>query len=138
MLLHLLPRRPVERLMLHRLVKEVERAEPNHDVARPAPRALLDLVVECGHGVLPTRRPVHTEHEDTCQHLVEDDAHCPHIDLVAVTRATAPVRIKLLWRHHKWGAFERLGSARLLRAQLARVPQISDLDDERFSVKINV
>ena len=111
--LHLLPGRPAERVVLHRLVQEVERGQVDHDVAGPAPRAFFDLLVEGLHRVLPARRAVNCEHEHAGQHLIEDDAHGPNVNLVTVAGAAAPVRIKLLWRHHERRAFEGVRSSLL-------------------------
>ena len=111
--LHLLPGGPAEGVVLHRLVQEVEGGQVDHDVAGPAPCALFDLLVEGLHRVLPARRAVNCEHEHTCQHLIEDDAHSPNVNLVTVAGAAAPVRIKLLWRHHERRAFEGVGSSLL-------------------------
>ena len=99
--LHLLPGGPPERVVLHRFVQEVEGGQVDHDVAGPAPRALLDLLVEGLHCVLPARRAVDCEHEHACQHLIEDDTHRPNVNLVTVAGAAAPVRIQLLWCHHE-------------------------------------
>ena len=87
--------------MLHRFVQEVKGGQVDHDVAGPAPRALLDLLVEGLHCILPARRAVDCEHEHTCQHLIEDDSHRPNVNLVTVAGAAAPVRIQLLWGHHE-------------------------------------
>ena len=81
---HFFPRRPLEGVVLHRLIQEVERVERDLNVAGPAPRTLLHLVVEGAHGVLSTRRAIHAEDEHAGEHLIEDDTHGPHIDLVTV------------------------------------------------------
>ena len=51
-LLHLAPRGPEQRLIVHRFVQEVERSQADGDVRRPAPRSCLDLIVKVPHGVL--------------------------------------------------------------------------------------
>ena len=81
---HFLPCWPLEWVVLHRLIQEVERVERDLDVAWPAPRTLLHLVVEGTHGVLSASRAIYAEDEHASEHLVEDDTHGPHIDLVTV------------------------------------------------------
>ena len=81
---------------------------------------------------MPTRRPIDTEHEHASQHLIEDDAHRPHIDLVVVAFASPPVCLQLFWRHHEWRTLEGLGSTRLLGRQLSGISQISNFDAERL------
>ena len=102
MLLHFLPGWPEQGIMLHRLVQEVKGRKVDHDVAWPAPCALLDLLVERLHRILPACRPVDRVHEHAWQHLIKDDTHGPDVELVTIARTTTPLRVQLLRRHHQW------------------------------------
>ena len=76
------------------------------NVRRPAPSALYHLIVEVLHGFLALGRSIDAEDEHSGEHLIEDDAYGPHIDLVVVSRAASPVRDKLLWGHHERRSLE--------------------------------
>ena len=99
--LHLLPAWPEQRVVLHRLIQKVKRVERDLNVCGPAPRTLYHLVVEILHGLLALGRAVDREDEHPGEHLVEYDADGPHIDLVVVAGAAAPVRDQLLGGHHQ-------------------------------------
>ena len=135
--LHLLPGRPAERVVLHRLVQEVERGQVDHDVAGPAPCTFFDLLVESLHRVLPPCRLIDSEHEHACQHLIEDNAHGPDVNLVTITGATAPVRVQLFWCHHERRAFERVGPPLFIPGQLASVAEIGDFDAAWLVVEVH-
>ena len=106
MVLHLLPRGPSTRVLLHRLAEELEALERYLDVLGPGPGALFDLAVEKLQGHLVARLLRHVEDEHAGQHLIEDDANGPHIDLVTVAGTSTPICLNLLRWHHQWRTFE--------------------------------
>ena len=105
-LLHFLPAGSKQGVILHGLVEKIKRVERDLNVCRPAPSTLYHLIVEVLHGFLALGRPINAEDEHSCEHLIEDDADGPHIDLVVVSRAASPVRDKLLWSHHERRSLE--------------------------------
>ena len=100
-LLHFLPARPKQWVILHGLVEKIERVQRDMDVSGPAPRAIYHLIVEVLHSFLALGCSINAEDEHAGEHLVENDADGPHVDLVVVSRAASPVRDELLWRHHQ-------------------------------------
>ena len=106
MVLHLLPRWPPTRILLHGLAEELEALERDLDVLRPGPGALLDLAGEELQSHLVGCLLSDVEDEHAGQHLIENDADRPHINLVAVAGASAPIRLNLLRWHHQGRAFE--------------------------------
>ena len=87
--------------MLHRFVKEIKGAKADGDICWPAPGAILDLPIKLRHCIFALCLTIHTEHEHTRQHLVEDDSDGPHIYLMAIAAAAAPVHTELLRCHHE-------------------------------------
>ena len=106
MLFHFLPTRTKQRVILHCLVEEIKRVERDLNVGGPAPSSLYHLIIEVLHGFFALGRPIDAEDEHSSQHLIEDYADGPHIDLVVVSRAASPVRDKLLWGHHQRRSLE--------------------------------
>ena len=84
-LLHFLPCRPMEGIMLHSLVQKVKRRQVNHDITRPTPCALTNLLIQRLHSIVLFSRAIDGKHEHSCQHLIEDNSHGPNIDLVTVS-----------------------------------------------------
>ena len=115
MLKHLLPRGPELGIMLHRFVEEVEGGEADGYIGWPTPRAIFDLPVKLGHGVLALCLAIDAEHEHARQHLVEDYANSPHINLMTVAFTTAPVHTQLFWCHHQRRALKGCRAPIVLR-----------------------
>ena len=148
MVLHLLPRWPATWVLLHGLAEELEALERDLDVLRPGPSALLDLAVEELQGHLVGCLLGDVENEHAGQHLIENDADCPNVDLVTVPGAAAPVCLDLLGWHHQRRTFEResaiapggglsvaIAAARVL--ELSRVAQVRNLDNKDLVLEIN-
>ena len=100
-LLHFLPARSEQWVILHGLVEKIERVQRDANVCGPAPRAIYHLIVEVLHSFLALGCSINAEDEHAGEHLVENDADGPHVDLVVVARTAPPVSDKLLGRHHQ-------------------------------------
>ena len=85
MVLHLLPARAVDWILLHSLHQELKALERDLDVLWPCPRSLLNLAVQQLQSHLISCLLSYVEHEHACEHLVKDDPDGPHVDLVAVS-----------------------------------------------------
>ena len=101
MLLHFLPSRAKKRVILHSFVEEIKRVQLDVNIGGPTPIALYHLIVEVLHSFFAFGRPINAEDEHSSEHLIENDAYGPHIDLVVISGAASPIRDKLLRRHHQ-------------------------------------
>ncbi len=93
MLLHFLPCRPVQWIMLHCFIQEVKCVQTDRYITWPTPCSFFDLLVEQCHGICAFGRAIDTKHEHSCEHLVENDPDCPYIYLMTVAGAATPVGI---------------------------------------------
>jgi hypothetical protein len=70
--------------MLHRFVQKVKSIQTDRNVTRPSPSSFFYLLIEQGHGIGACGGALDREHEHAGEHLIENDADGPHIDLVTV------------------------------------------------------
>ena len=102
MFLHFVPSWPFLRFILHGVIQEVEALERDFNVLRPGPVTLLNVLVEELECHLIRGFGFDVEDEHAREHLVQNDAYCPDVNLVAVTCAlVTPICAKLLSRHHQ-------------------------------------